>query len=69
MPTEAERIKHALEQLIPDVRNGCTINTAAGDLIITGRDADALHHYLQNMFVLKLQLSLMDAKNDNIKNT
>ena len=59
MPTESERIKHALEQLIPDVRKGCTINTAEGDLIITGRDADALHLYLQDYYTNKLQT--MDA--------
>jgi hypothetical protein len=62
---EIKHLQHALEKQIPDIRHGCTINTAEGDLIITGHDADQLAYFLQTLFIQKLNLA--QANKDALK--
>lgn len=53
MPTEHHRVRYALSQIVPDIRNGCSIQTAKGELIFTGPDADALHKFVQDHYTKK----------------
>ena len=58
MPTETARIQHVLTELVPDIRKGCNIQTSKGDLHVTGRDADALALFVQDLYNKKAQLAV-----------
>ena len=61
MQNKIEHLRTVLNSAIPDIKNGCVIQTAHGDIIVTCHEAEKLGHFVREMYQQRLKIALQIA--------